>query len=61
MTPSPHAVRFSAEGKGADGTPVREQAGVFARGLQVYQATVVGPRLDPQGTEAFFNGLRFVP
>jgi len=61
MTPNPHAVRFSAEGQAADGTPVREQAGVFARGLQVYQATVVGPRLDAQGTETFFTGLRFAP
>jgi hypothetical protein len=58
MTPSPLAVRFSAEGHGADGTPVREQAGVFARGLQVYQATVVGPALDPQATDTFFSGLR---
>jgi hypothetical protein len=61
MTPSPQAVRFSAEGRGADGTPVREQAGVFARGLQVYQATVVGPRLDGPATETFFSGLRFAP
>lgn len=61
MTPSPLALRFSAEGLGADGTPVREQAGVFARGLQVYQATVVGPTLDALAADTFFSGLRFAP
>lgn len=61
MTPSPDAVRFSAEGRGADGEPVREQAGVFARGLQVFQATVVGPAPDAQAVDSFFSGLRFAP
>lgn len=61
MTPNPQAVRFVAEGRGADGTPVREQAGVFARGLQVYQATVVGPSLEGPAVETFFGGLRFAP
>lgn len=61
MTPSPWALRFSAEGRGADGEPVREQAGVFARGVQVFQATVVGPAPQAQAVDGFFGGLRFAP
>lgn len=58
MTPQAQALRFAAAGRAADGRAVQEQAGVFAHGLSVYQATVVGPRLDPQAIETFFSGLK---
>jgi hypothetical protein len=59
MTPNDEAVRLSADGRMPDGSAVREYAAVFAHGLRVYQATVIGPRPDPQGVEVFFGGLRF--
>jgi hypothetical protein len=59
MTPNDDAVRLSADGRMPDGSAVREYAAVFAHGLRVYQATVIGPRPDPQGVDVFFSGLKF--
>jgi hypothetical protein len=59
MTPNPQAKRVALQGRGADGQPVHEQLAVFAKGLRVYQATVIGPTLDAEPVEMFFAGLRF--
>lgn len=59
MTPNPNALRLSLVGRLPDGAPVQAQAAFFAKGLRVYQATVIGPDLTPQVTQTFLNGLRF--
>jgi hypothetical protein len=61
MTPNPAALRWRIEGRRADGTPLREQAGFFARGKRVYQATMVGASIDPDAADTFFTGLKLAP
>ncbi len=58
MTPNPLAERLAIEGRRADGHAVHEQAAFFARGMRVYQATVVGERIDPEAADTFFAGLK---
>ncbi|MFN3494564.1 MAG: hypothetical protein ACK40L_08665 [Hydrogenophaga sp.] len=53
-----HAVSTQASGKDPRGEPVQVQAVYFARGRQVYQAAVYGPRLQPAVLTTFFEGLR---
>ena len=36
-----------------------EQVAVFARGTQVFQATVLGERMDAEAADTFFGSLRF--
>ena len=59
MTPNLNALRVSLAGRLPDGTPVQAHAAFFAKGLRVYQATVMGPTLTPQVTQTFLSGLRF--
>lgn len=61
MTPLPQAVLQALSGRLPDGQRVEEQVAVFARGTRVYQATVVGPRLDAEATASFFDSLRLLP
>ena len=58
MTPNPAAQRWRIDGRRADGTPLHEQAGFFTRGVRVYQATMVGPSIDPDAADTFFTGLK---
>lgn len=58
MTPNASAVRLRLEGHGPDGTGLSEQAGFFAKGLRVYQATVLGKKLSAEAADTFFAGLR---
>ena len=57
-TPNPQAGRLSLAGRLADGQRVEEQVAVFARGTRVFQATMVGAKLDAEAVEAFFGALR---
>lgn len=57
MMPSRLAERLAIKG-GSEGRVLQAEVGVFTRGLRVYQATVIGEKLDPQGTDTFFTGLR---
>lgn len=59
MTPHARAERLPATGRHTDGSAVQEQVGFFSRGMRVYQATIVGPRIVPADAETFFGGLRF--
>jgi hypothetical protein len=59
MTPNSRAEKLLLEGRGADGQPVREQVVFFVKGLRVYQATIVGERIDPEAAETFFGGIKF--
>ncbi len=58
MTPNPQAMRIWMTGHSPDGTPVHEQAALFVRGTRVYQAVVLGARLDEGAASVFFEGLR---
>ena len=42
----------------AQGQPVQTRAVYFARGTQVFQAAVYGPKLPDEPLDAFFAGLR---
>ena len=59
MTPNPQAVRLSAEGRLPDGNAIHVHAAFFAKGLRVFQATVIGAEPAPQVVETFFGGLKF--
>ncbi len=58
MTPNDQAARWQIAGRLPDGRAVQEQAAFFAYGTRVYQATVVGERLDAESLETFFGALR---
>lgn len=58
-TPNAGSGRIAFEGRLPDGTAVREQAAVFARGTVVFQATAVGARLGGEAVDTFFGSLRF--
>jgi hypothetical protein len=52
------ASRLSMSGTRADGPPIQAQAVFFSHGSVVYQATILGARLDPEATDTFFSALR---
>lgn len=58
MTPHPQAARIALSGRLPDGAAVQEQAAFFARGLRVYQASVIGTRLRGDGAETFLAALK---
>lgn len=58
MTPSPQALRLRLQGRQPDGTAMQAQAVFFAKGLRVYQATVLGRRVDDEVADTFLGGLR---
>jgi hypothetical protein len=58
MTPNPLAGRLAMSGQRADGRRVEMQVGLFARGTRVFQATMVGARLDVDAIDTFFGALR---
>lgn len=55
----PQALRVSAQGQRADGTPVRSEAAYFARGGLVVQAVVYAAEPRPEWLDPFFQGLKF--
>lgn len=57
MTPHPDARCWQVSGRLPEGGPVREQVLVFAHGLRVFQATVVGPRADGEMAQPFFESI----
>lgn len=59
MTPNHLAKRIDVAGRGTDGSAVQEQAVFFVKGLRVYQASMVGPKLNAEAIETFVAGLRF--
>ncbi len=58
MTPNPLAQRLGWSGTRADGSTIAAQATFFTQGTQVYQATVVGTKLDVEAVDTFFSGLK---
>lgn len=57
MTPNPQARKVAMTGRLPDGAGVEAQAAFFAKGLRVYQASVIGTKLVPDAVEVFFSGL----
>ena len=58
MTPNSLARRLTMAGQLPDGAAVQEQAVFFVKGLRVFQASIIGPRLPPDTAETFFAGLK---
>ncbi|MEQ1686885.1 MAG: hypothetical protein ABL916_24810 [Burkholderiaceae bacterium] len=59
MTPNAEAVRLSASGRLPDGVAVQVHAVFFAKGLRVYQGSVIGAKVAAEANEVFFAGFRF--
>lgn len=59
ITPNAQTARLTITGTLPDGAAVQAQAAFFARGLRVYQATVVGARPVPEVADTFIGGLKF--
>ena len=59
MTPNAEAVRVSAAGRLPDGTQVQAHMVFFAKGLRVYQGSVVGAQTGAEANEIFLAGFRF--
>jgi len=58
MTPNLQAGRRAFDGRLPDGQRVEEEVAVFARGTRVFQATMVGEKLDREAIDTFFGALR---
>lgn len=58
MTPNPLAERLAMAGKRPDGSAIEAQAVFFAKATVVFQATVVGDRLDAEAVDTFFSALK---
>lgn len=57
-TPNPASRRVVLAGTRSDGEPVQAQVAVFAKGTRVYQATVLGRRVDAEAADTFFGALQ---
>jgi hypothetical protein len=60
-TPQAASGRMHLRGQGSDGQSMQMQALVFARGTQVFQASVVGVALADEAVETYFNSIHFPP
>lgn len=58
-TPNAQTGLTTLAGTLGDGRRVEEKIAVFAKGTRVYQATMLGPSVEAEASEAFFGGLRF--
>jgi hypothetical protein len=58
MTPHPKAIQWRQAGALPDGRAVEERAAFFSHGSVVYQATMLGTRLDAPAQEMFFGSLK---
>jgi hypothetical protein len=58
MTPHPQSVQWRLAGRLPDGRTVQERAALFSHGTRVYQATMLGAKLDKEAQENFFGSLR---
>ncbi len=60
-TPHPGSGRTRLHGQRGDGLPVHMHLLVFARGTQVFQASVLGAAPPEEAVEAYFTSIRFLP
>lgn len=61
MTPHTQAAQWRLAGRLPDGREVQEHVVVFSRGTRVYQATMLGAKLDDEAQGTFFGALRVGP
>ena len=61
MTPNSRSQRVQIDGRDRDGRALTEHAVFFVKGTRVYQASVVGAKLDQDAVDTFVTGLRFSP
>ena len=61
MTPHAGSGRLIIGGEMPDGRKVNLLVVLFSRGSWVFQATVLGEVLPPEGVETFLGGLQVVP
>jgi len=61
MTPQPQAVQWRLAGRLPDGRAVQERAALFSHGTRIYQATMLGAKLDNEAQDTFFGALRVGP
>jgi hypothetical protein len=61
MTPHPQSAQWRLSGRLPDGRAVQERVLLFSHGTRVYQATMLGARLDAEAQETFFGALRVGP
>lgn len=57
-TPNDAAVRVRLAGRSGEGAAIEAEAAFFARGMRVYQATVLGAELPAPVIDVFFDSLR---
>ena len=55
------AERVRLAGTRPDGLAVTLESGFYVRGTRVYQASVIGPRPDPEAVATFFESLALRP
>ena len=48
------------DGRLPDGRRIVEHAAFFARGLRVYQVTMLGESLDAEAIDTFFDSIKVV-
>ncbi|MDE2369688.1 MAG: hypothetical protein KGN16_12020 [Burkholderiales bacterium] len=60
-TPSDAGGSARIDGRRADGHPVQMRLALFARGTQVFQATVIGEHLAGEAEDGYFASIRFDP
>jgi hypothetical protein len=61
MTPHPQSVQWRLAGRLPDGRDVQERVVLFSHGTRVYQATMLGAKLDAAAEDSFFGALRVGP
>jgi hypothetical protein len=61
MTPHPQSAQWRLSGRLPDGRVVQERVLLFSHGTRVYQAAMLGARLDAEAQETFFGALRVGP
>jgi hypothetical protein len=61
MTPHPQSAQWRLAGRLPDGRAVQERVAVFSHGTRVYQATMLGAKLDAEAQDTFFGALRVGP
>jgi hypothetical protein len=58
MTPHPQSAQWRLAGRLPDGRAVQERVVLFSHGTRVYQATMLGAKLDAEAQDTFFGALR---
>jgi hypothetical protein len=61
MTPHPQSAQWRLAGRLPDGRTVQERVALFSYGTRVYQATMLGAKLDAEAQDTFFGALRVGP